>query len=142
MRKLVYETIFDKMVKIGILDKEGKPTFEEYMKIENGPSYMPLSLDKLYSNKDGQVRISMAHNFIQNGDVMADPDMEIRIYPEQKMAEALTYQLDSLSVYNVVYPEENLVDVSMKKRLNAFLNSWLSNLIEEGFTAKNATKIV
>jgi hypothetical protein len=50
---------------------------------------MPLNVDKLTSDT-----IALAHNGKQNGDVMADPDMEVRIYPDLKMAEALTFRND------------------------------------------------
>jgi hypothetical protein len=132
MKKLIYQTIFDKMQKIGILDGAGQPAFAEYLKIENTP-YMALNLDRLPSEKEGTVRISMAHNYIQEGDVMADPDMEIRIYPELKAAEALTYQQDGLGIYQRVYPEPGMVSIRLKKDLNIFLNRWLSNQIQQGF---------
>ena len=45
---------------------------------------MPLNVDKLTS-----YTISLAHNEKQNGDVMEDPDMEVKIYPEMKMAVTL-----------------------------------------------------
>jgi len=54
--------------------------------------FMDLNVDRLYSEKEGAVRISIAHNYTQNGDVVPDPDMEIRVYPDRKMAEALTFQ--------------------------------------------------
>lgn len=49
------------------------------------------------------------------------------------MAEALTYQQDSLGVFQEVYPEPGKVDVKLKKQLNQFLNQWLTNLINQGF---------
>lgn len=36
---------------------------------------------------------------------MADPDMEVRVYPEMKMAEALTFRNDYMGIYQEVYPE-------------------------------------
>jgi uncharacterized protein YqiB (DUF1249 family) len=132
MRKLVYETMFDKLVKLGILNQEGHPVFREHVKLVHKP-YMDLSIDRLTSEKEGCIRISMAHNFIQNGDLMADPDMEIRIYPALKAVEALTYQLDSLGIYQEVYPEPGKVCPKLKTDLNRFLNQWLSNLISQGF---------
>lgn len=132
MQKLIYQTMFEKLVKIGILNPNGALTFKEHIKIENKP-YMDLSVDHLTSEYPGALRISIAHNFIQNGDIMADPDMEILIHTEMKMVEALTYQLDSLGIYQVVYPEPGKVYPKRKKELNKFLNSWLSNLIAQGF---------
>lgn len=95
---------------------------------------MDLSIDFIRKTDDGAYIIAMAHNYIQNGDVMADPDMEIKIYPETKMAEALTYQQDGLGIYQKVYPEPGKVYPKLKKQLNSFLNKWLSNIKMQGFT--------
>jgi uncharacterized protein YqiB (DUF1249 family) len=61
---------------------------------------------------------------------MADPDMEIQIFPAQKAAEALTFQNDYLGLYQQVYPEPGKYYPKLKKELNAFLNDWLKNMIE------------
>lgn len=141
MRKLIYETMFDKLVKIGLISPDGKLTFGDYVRIDN-PPYMPLSVDRLPSEHPGTVQGSMSHNFTQNGDVMADPYMEIRIYPELHMIEALSYQLDSLGVYHVVYPEPGKVYPKRKKELNVFLNRWLSNIIDQGFRYRKIAPVI
>lgn len=135
MRKLIYQVMFDKLQKIGLIDKRGYPVFGEHTKIVNKP-YMDLSVDNLGSDVEKGYpifKISLAHNFIQNGDLMADPDMEIRIYPYAGFIEALSYQLDSMGIYQVVYPEPGKVYPKRKKELNRFLNQWLTNLIDQGF---------
>jgi len=124
--------MFEKLVKIGIIDRNGQPVFKEHVKLVHKP-YMDLSVDRLMDDEPKTIRISLAHNFVQNGDLMADPDMEIRIYPYAGFVEALTYQLDSLGIYQVVYPEPGKVYPKLKKDLNKFLNQWLSNLIDQGF---------
>ena len=48
---------------------------------------MDLNVDVLSKN-----RFSLAHNYIQNGDVMSDPDMEIEVNFEMQTAEASAYQ--------------------------------------------------
>jgi hypothetical protein len=132
MRKLIYETMFEKMIKIGLIKKDGTLNFPgDHLKLKNSP-YMDLNIDVLPDDQTGAIRISMAHNFIQNDDLMADPDMEIRIY-SHGMVEALTYQLDSLGIYQVVYPAPGRVIPKRKTELNRFLNQWLSNLIDQGF---------
>ena len=79
--------IFARLQQMGIIDESGKMQ-ADYMKfISSG--LMPLNVDKLTYDT-----IALAHNGKQNGDVMADPDMEVRIYPEMKMAEALTFRND------------------------------------------------
>lgn len=94
--------------------------------------YMDLSVEILEKNPEF-IRISLTHYGEQNGDLMADPDMEVKIYPQHKLAEALSYQNDYIGVYQVVYPEPNKVYPRLKQELNIFLTQWLNNLKQQGF---------
>lgn len=120
------ELIYEMLEELGILE------VTEYLKIKNKP-YMDLNVDRLSGNV-----ISMAHNYIQNGDVMADPDMTIEIYPDQRRAEALTFQNDGVGVWQAVYNYDDqgrkvAVRPRLKKELNSFLVQWLRNLKAQGF---------
>jgi uncharacterized protein YqiB (DUF1249 family) len=123
MRENVFKVIYSKLQQIGILDKSGKMQ-AEYMKFVS-EGLMDLNVDNLLNN-----RIALAHNGLQNGDVMSDPDVEVKIYPDQKMAEALTFQNDYLGIYQEVHPEPGKYYPKLKKDLNDFLDEWLSNMIE------------
>lgn len=90
------------------------------------PGFMDLHIERL--SKD---TIALTHYYQQNGDLIPDPDMEIRIYHKTKMAEALSYQ-DSFG-FRRVYPEDNKIDIKAKKELNQFLLTWLRNLRLQGF---------
>jgi uncharacterized protein YqiB (DUF1249 family) len=128
----VYEMIYARLQEIGIMDESGEMQ-HDYMKFESS-GLMPLSVDKLYIDPAyGFQVISIAHNGIQNGDVMADPDMEVRINKPGKMAEALTYQNDYVGVYQEVYPEPGKYYPKLKTDLNRFLNDWLKNIIEQDY---------
>lgn len=132
---VVYETIFKRLVKIGIIDSEGRPQFGEALKLKSD-GFMDLNLDLLFE-EDGKYTIAMAHNYIQNGDVMADPDMEIRIIPSMKMAEALSFRQDGgIPINQHVYEEvdgKTMVYPRIKKELNTFLSGWLLNIKNQGF---------
>lgn len=128
----VYTRNFKKLVKLGIINDEGTLQFKGAISLKSG-AFMDLNLDDLGKDETGNIRFSMAHNFEQNGDIMADPDMEIRVIPEMQSIEALTYQLDSLRIFQQVYPEPNMVDPKAKKELNNFLGTWLTNLIQQRF---------
>jgi uncharacterized protein YqiB (DUF1249 family) len=91
--------------------------------------FMDLHIDVLMHEKD-KTTIAMAHYYKQNGDMVPDPDMEIAVYPDRKMAEALSYQ-DTYS-YRQVYPEPNMVNPKAKTELNQFLNQWLNNIKMQG----------
>ena len=73
MSKNVYNSIFLKLQQIGILDEEGQMR-PNYMKFKS-EGLMDLNVDNLLYNK-----IALAHNGIQNGDVMADPDVRQESY--------------------------------------------------------------
>lgn len=122
-RRNVYEMIFARLQQIGIINENGEMR-AEYKKYSSS-GLMDLHVDRLWNN-----HISIAHNGKQNGDVMADPDMEIRISPEMKIAEALTFRNDYMGIYQEVYPEPGKFYPKLKNELNKFLNNWLKNMIE------------
>jgi uncharacterized protein YqiB (DUF1249 family) len=123
MSKTIYESIYSKLQQIGILDENGIMKAEYYKFKCDG--LMDLNVDNLLQN-----RIALAHNGIQNGDVMSDPDVEVMIYPEKREAEALTFQNDYVGIYQVVYPEPGKYYPKLKRELNDFLNDWLQNIID------------
>lgn len=133
--KNVYERNFNRLVKLGIINEKGELQFKDSLKLKSG-AYMDLNLDYLEKDEQGII-IAMAHNYEQNGDIMADPDMQVRIIPEMHSIEALTFQQDGMGIYQEVYPDPNHVNPKAKKELNAFLETWLKNLIAQGFTARN-----
>jgi uncharacterized protein YqiB (DUF1249 family) len=97
----------------------------EYLKLKSS-GFMDLNMDNLGNN-----RIALSHNYEQNGDLIPDPDMEIRILPELKAIEALSYQ-DTYG-YQTVYPEPGKINIGAKQKLNVFLSHWLKNLRDQGF---------
>lgn len=132
-----YETIFKRLKRL-IPDLETLDV-GAHRKFENEP-YMPLHLDVLerkMGEKSGSqyVRISLSHTYLQNGDVMADPDMEIRVWLDEgwQRAEALTFQQDGLGIYQQVYPDPQHVDLRLKRQLNDFLLTWLNNIRKQEF---------
>ena len=104
-----------------------------YMKLRSEP-FMDLIIEKLDDN-----RISMAHYFLQNGDLMSDPDMEIIVDRNQEKVKAATYQLDCMAFYQEAYNADNqLRDVRKAKVLNDFLEEWLKNIIDQGHVTVKA----
>src|SRR5579864_9172377 len=95
--------------------------------------FMDLNLDVLERNetnpKDRQLRIALAHNYVQFGDLMKDPDMELAVYLDRAMVEALHFEQDGAGgLYEQVYPEPGKVNLGAKASQNAFLATWLRNL--------------
>jgi hypothetical protein len=99
-----------------------------YLKLKSG-GFMDLSIDRL-----GPAKIAMAHNYIQEGDVMADPDMEVKIEIGARMAFGMTYQQDGLGVYQTADDGTGHgVNVDLRRKLSSFLLTWLTNLEHQGF---------
>lgn len=125
MSKNVYNSIFIKLKQIGILNGKGRMQLR-FMKFKSD-GLMDLNVDKLSASI-----IALAHNGIQNGDVMADPDVEVKINNEKEECEALSFQNDYMGIYQEVY-DEGKCDTKLKKELNIFLDDWLSNIIDSGY---------
>ena len=112
----------------------------DYIKLESG-SYMDLNIDILEKNDDYMI-FAMAHNSIQNGDIMADPDMQIKLHynngMDSGMIEPLTYQNDFMGIFNKVYKTidgKKYINRKLCNSLNSFLRTWLINLKNQGFKA-------
>jgi hypothetical protein len=69
---------------------------------------MDLNVDRLSENM-----IALAHNGIQNGDVMADPDVQVIIYSGTKSAAGITFQNDYVGIYRmrVITSDSNVKSV-------------------------------
>ena len=92
--------------------------------------YMDLNLDVLISAM-GYRRIALSHYWKHDsGDMIPDPDMEIGVYRDWEMAEALTYQ--DMYQYNDVYSgPDGKADRRYYLHCNAFLEKWLEALVEQ-----------
>lgn len=89
---------------------------------------MDLNLDIL-SKQNSYVRIALSHYYKQNGDMIADPDMEIIINTELMTANAMTYQ-DSMIFQSA--EQDGGVNQKLVNSLNEFLDQWLQNCIDQG----------
>lgn len=130
-KKIIYEQIYDKLLKVVPLEVIKQSDRGSGSK-SKAPGIMDLNYDYLYYNKEDKSHvIALSHYYKHiSGDMIADPDMEIKVIPSMKMAEALTYQ--DIHGYQKVYPEMGKVDVKAKKDLNTFLSQWLTNLKNQG----------
>jgi uncharacterized protein YqiB (DUF1249 family) len=95
--------------------------------------YMDLCCDVLETGRDFR-RIALSHYWKHpSGDMIPDPDMEISVFLDWELAEAMTYQ-DSFT-YESAYPVNGEPpDFEIHTRLNIFLEQWLDNLAEQGHT--------
>jgi uncharacterized protein YqiB (DUF1249 family) len=130
-RKSIYEANFDRLEKLGILNCLEKNNSAK----SESSGFMDLCLERIGDNdnapnEENSYTISLAHYYKANGDLCADPDMEILIIPSKRSAHALAFQMPNY--YQVVYPRKGYVNRSQLKEQNSFLRQWLINLKNQG----------
>jgi len=101
---------------------------KEHIRYHAGPSFMPLSIEWI-----GKNMIAMSHYYMQNGDSMADPDMEFEIDHEKQTLNARTFQNDGFGKYECVIQEDGSVNEELERELNSFAKMWLSNIKAQGY---------
>lgn len=137
MGKILPEQLYRKILQLIPTVEQMQPGDALKLKSEG---FMDLNLDIL-SRSENSLIIALSHYYEQNGDKIADPDIEVAIYPKLKMAEALSYQ-DSFGYRRVYpdYPEKNRYYPKAKQELNSFLNTWLRNLKMQGHQVEGEEK--
>lgn len=105
------------------------------------PGYMNLNFDRL-CERAGQVDVALSHYWKHpSGDMIADPDMVLRIDYAKQSVEALSYQ-DQFG-YREVYEDLSNVGAAGRNERefrgqNEFLRTWLHNCIEQGHSLRVA----
>ena len=133
MRKTIYETNYSRLIKLGIIAKDGSMLMQQSKSRTAG--FMDLVLERI-EHMDGVsgnpgTAFSLAHYFLQNGDLCKDPEMVVIVYPVSKMVEALTFAQSLPPIYQEVFPEPRKFYPHLRKELNGFLRLWLNNLIDQ-----------
>ncbi len=102
-------------------------------RVSKSGAFMDLHLDVL-SRCDTEagvvLEVALAHYYEQNGDLVPDPDMTMRVRLADGTAEALSFQ--DLRSYKEVYPEEGKVVITQMVHQNEFLGFWLLNAWKQG----------
>jgi hypothetical protein len=88
-----------------------------YMKLTS-PGMMDLNVERIIDD-----RIAVSHYYKQNGDMMADPDMEFTVDNENRMLMAYSFQQDNLCYYCMASDSKQTAD-----DLNYFASDWLENI--------------
>lgn len=117
------EQIYEKLIKV-IPDIETRTEAGK----SKSDGFMDLNLDVLDKGKE-ITRIALSHYYKQNGDMVADPDMEIVINTRLKTANGMTYQ-DSMLYQSAEV--EGGINTKLVDQLNDFLVMWLQNCIDQG----------
>ena len=122
---MLSQSIYNKLIKIipdiATREEAGKSKL-------SSDALMDLNLDIL-STQGNIVRIALSHYYKQNGDMIADPDMEIIINTQLMTANAMTYR-DSMIFQSA--EQDGAINQKLVNDLNEFLDQWLQNCIDQG----------
>lgn len=94
---------------------------------EAGAGFMPLTIEQIGDNF-----IAISHYYEQNGDAMADPDMEFAYDNDKKTLQARTYQQDALQRYDEVYGDDGYNE-ELEEELNLFTHQWFQTIEKQGY---------
>jgi len=98
---------------------------------------MPLTIEKLNGG-----RISVAHNYVQNGDLMSDPDMEFVMDTKAGTLSARTFQQDNAGLYQSTEGGKGeIINPQLARELDSFARQWFSNIEAQEYQKEKMTVI-
>jgi hypothetical protein len=126
------ENLYKKLRYIGVLEAISKGRNKAVSIVEE-PGLVPLHMTVLYRD-DQCILISLTQFYERHSKICADPEMTVRLDPEQEEAYALTYHQTDPSIYQKV----GLLNPNMRLRrvLTIYLNKWITKVIDQGHSFK------
>lgn len=130
-------------VKQIILIKGFDALIENCIKIEN-PPYMPLTIERLPDDTQGNILISVCHYGTQNGDAMRDPEMVFRIVNQEERKynkKLFKWEIEKKEKWLPVYFRNDYIGIEndVIENQNRFLSMgnfpkiWDKNILHQGF---------
>ena len=119
-------------------------TENHYFRFTAG-EYEPLPIENLGYTFNGCPVYSMMHTYVQNGDIMRDPDMTFYVDRENGHVIPMTFQQDGVpfgqfgTLYQEVWQDANYYRPKLLHELDRFLNTWSKNIIDQGFDSAQAS---
>ena len=115
-----------------ILNKMVKMAENGYVKIDNSDgTFMPVILEVIFEDERLRI-ISLAHYYLQEGDLMADPEMCLIYNKEQGVYWPSYFKQDSIGIEeeSIIFEHGEIksVDTNMQKEHTTFANMWLKNI--------------
>ena len=104
-----------------------------YASIENEP-FMRLVIEDIGPGPRGYPAISVAHYFVQNGDLCQDPEMAFELVPEGEGVKYEPYMFQQAipPIYQEVF-EAGTENERLKRQLTSFADTWDRNIGAQGF---------
>ena len=120
MHKEIFERLVDSFTDIMTGDKTYQKSLSE--------GFEPLSVEM-----NGDI-FTIAHTYVQNGDLMWDPRIDFKIDYENKKATPISFENSGIGTYEE-YDVENLTPETVKKinDLLDFIDTWLDNIESQGY---------
>lgn len=98
-----------------------------YIQLKAGESFMPLTIEKI-----GGGNIAIAHHYVQNGDLMNDPEIVYHLDKDKQELRPKSYQQDNMALYNTV-EKENGIDMVYEAELSRFTIDWFKNIKSQNY---------
>ena len=102
------------------------------------PGFMPLNITAY-----GKGRVAVNHSYIQQGDMMFDPEIMFLTLCDGWYA--ATYEQHNMGIYQVAVEinDGNLEYINTKQQadIGRFANQWARNIKDQGFTDKDIVTI-
>jgi hypothetical protein len=117
---------------------KGRGEFARKYQLEG---YQPLSIEVLPPSMcpAGVPAVAVAHTFIQNGDLMYDPEIVFAVgQPEAWLAYEITQH--PVGAYNCAYRDGSLYP-GVVKDINGLVSTWARNLASQGWAKQPAPNI-
>lgn len=149
-KKTAYNYVYDRLMKVApdlmnMLAQAEYPS-DVYGKSQyrtedfgGNDAFMYLAVEGLEKDEKGRYLLSISHYYKQQGDMMCDPCMTVRLDPELKTVEAFSFKMDGSIgqsrlhlVYGMTKDGKEGVNLKEKKSQNSFLNTWSSNWVKQG----------
>jgi N12 class adenine-specific DNA methylase len=111
---------------------------------EFGDAYMRFSVEKqqLYPsemlkdmgyNYDGAYKLIMEQNYLQNGDLMTDPRIDLAVIPSEGVIYPLTYEQNGMGIYREYVSDGKVIDrKGLIDTQNFVFRTWMPNLVSQG----------
>lgn len=127
--KLVIQKLYEAMYQKPYMIEEGR-----HAKISNNPAYMSVVIEKVGHLPGYGEIISIAHYGLQNGNRMADPDMEFIIvggdyYPISYCNDYLCQRRNVFTLNNEGKPEK--INKFLQEHLTSFANHWMKSIADQ-----------
>lgn len=111
--------------------------------------YMPLSVEEIGIDGEGNRIVSLCHYGKRNGDLMRDPDIVFLFQnpPHGPLAEPVSFRNDCLGVNQEVYRYDEAgmrteTCPQLKQSSNDFVQAWFANLKVQGFFGDQAVRTI